>query len=87
MPAPISMRLPEDDLAIIDQAAQLRGRSRTDFMREAALEAAELVLMEQSTIRMSAEDFAKFEALIAGPGAPVPEMVAKLRKARTLRGA
>ena len=32
---PLSMRLPETDIAIIDRAASLRGRSRTDFVREA----------------------------------------------------
>jgi hypothetical protein len=31
------MRLPESDIAIIDRAANLRGRSRTDFVREAAV--------------------------------------------------
>jgi uncharacterized protein (DUF1778 family) len=30
---PISMRLPEADVAMIDRAASLRGRSRTDFVR------------------------------------------------------
>ena len=30
---PISMRLPEADIAMIDRAAGLRGRSRTDFVR------------------------------------------------------
>ncbi|OYV41922.1 MAG: hypothetical protein B7Z75_14715 [Acidocella sp. 20-57-95] len=38
---PLSMRLPEGDIAIIDRAADLRGRSRTDFVREAAVRAAE----------------------------------------------
>ena len=39
---PLSMRLPEADIAIIDRAASLRGRSRTDFVREAAVRAAQL---------------------------------------------
>ncbi len=34
---PISMRLPEADVAMIDRAATLQGRSRTDFVREAAV--------------------------------------------------
>ena len=38
---PLSMRLPEADVAVIDRAAALRGRSRTDFVREAAVRAAE----------------------------------------------
>ena len=31
---PLSMRLPEADIAVIDRAANLRGRSRTDLVRE-----------------------------------------------------
>jgi uncharacterized protein (DUF1778 family) len=45
---PLSMRLSEVDIAIIDRAASLRGRSRTDFVREAAARAAENVLMESA---------------------------------------
>jgi uncharacterized protein (DUF1778 family) len=45
---PLSMRLPETDLALIDGAAGLRGRSRTDFVREAALHAAEEILLERT---------------------------------------
>ena len=43
---PISMRLPEADVAMIDRAAGLRGRSRTDFVREAAVRAAEQGVIE-----------------------------------------
>lgn len=72
---PISMRLPESDIAMIDRAAGLRGRSRTDFVREAAVRAAEDVLMENGLIRMSPEGFAEFMAVLAGPTAAVPELV------------
>jgi uncharacterized protein (DUF1778 family) len=72
---PISMRLPEADIAMIDRAAGLRGRSRTDFVREAAVRAAEDVLMENRLIRMSPEGFAEFMAALAAPATPVPEMV------------
>ncbi len=72
---PISMRLPEADVAMIDRAATLRGRSRTDFVRDAAVRAAEEVVMEQSLIRMSPEGFDAFMAVLAAPAAPVPEMV------------
>ena len=34
---PLSMRLPDTDIALIDRAAGLRGRSRTEFVREAAV--------------------------------------------------
>lgn len=72
---PISMRLPEADIAMIDRAAGLRGRSRTDFVRDAAVRAAEDVLMENGLIRMSPEGFAEFMAALSSPGRTVPEMV------------
>jgi uncharacterized protein (DUF1778 family) len=72
---PISMRLPEADVAIIDRAAGLRGRSRTDFVRDAAVRAAEELIMENRLIRMSPEGFADFMNVLSSPVAPVPEMV------------
>jgi uncharacterized protein (DUF1778 family) len=72
---PLSMRLPETDIAIIDRAATLRGRSRTDFVREAAVRAAEDVLMETAPIRMSAAGFKAFVETLSKPAQPVPEML------------
>lgn len=72
---PISMRLPEADVAMIDRAAGMRGRSRTDFVRDAAVRAAEDILMDSRLIRMSSEGFAEFMAIVSEPAAPVPEMV------------
>lgn len=77
---PLSMRLPDVDLALIDRAAGLRGRSRTDFMREAAVRAAEEVLLESGLVRMTPEGFQAFSAAIAGPGEPVPALVEVLRR-------
>jgi len=78
---PLSMRLPEADIAIIDRAAALRGRSRTDFVRDAAVRAAEDVLMETVPIRMSAAGFKTFMAVLSKPAAAVPEMVELFRRA------
>jgi uncharacterized protein (DUF1778 family) len=78
---PISMRLPEADIAMIDRAAGLRGRSRTDFVRDAAVRAAETVLMETRLIRMSAEGFGAFIEAVSGPATPVHEMVEVARRA------
>jgi uncharacterized protein (DUF1778 family) len=77
---PISMRLPEADIAMIDRAARLRGRSRTDFVRDAAVRAAEDVLMENRLIRMSPEGFAEFMSALSGPATPVPAMVELARR-------
>jgi uncharacterized protein (DUF1778 family) len=72
---PISMRLSEADIAMIDRAARLRGRSRTDFVRDAAVRAAEDVLMNNRLIRMGPEGFAEFMSALSGPATPVPEMI------------
>ncbi len=72
---PISMRLATADLSMIDRAAGLRGQSRTDFVRDAAVRAAEQVLMENRLIPMSSEGFAEFMAILSGPAVAVPEMV------------
>lgn len=77
---PLSMRLPDEDIAIIDRAAGMRGRSRTDFVREAAVRAAEEVLMESVFVRMSSSGFSAFMRALAEPTAAVPEMVALLKR-------
>jgi uncharacterized protein (DUF1778 family) len=74
------MRLPEADLAIIDRAANLRGRSRTDFVRDAAVRAAEEVILDAALIRMSPASFDAFLEAVAGPANAVPEMVEVLKR-------
>jgi uncharacterized protein (DUF1778 family) len=74
------MRLPEADIAMIDRAAGLRGRSRTDFVRDAAVRAAEDVIMETALIRMSQEGFEAFLTVLSTPAVVVPEMVELARR-------
>lgn len=76
---PLSMRLPDADLAIIDRAAQLRGRSRTEFMRDAAVRTAEDIIMENTLIRMSPEGFDAFVAALDAPAKPVAALVEVLK--------
>ncbi len=77
---PLSMRIPEADIAMIDRAASLQGRSRTDFVRDAAIRAAEEALMQNTLIKMSPEGFDAFIAAINSPPEVVPEMVEALRR-------
>ncbi len=77
---PIAMRLPEGDVSMIDRAARLLGRTRTDFVREAAVKAAEDVVMELAPVRMSEEAFAEFMRVLRDPAAPVPELVEVLAR-------
>ena len=77
---PLSMRLPESDISLIDRAANLRGRSRTDFVRDAAVRAAEEVLMESGLVRMSDDGFAEFVSVISAPPSAVASMVKVLTR-------
>jgi uncharacterized protein (DUF1778 family) len=77
---PLSMRLPKADIAIIDRAAGLRGRTRTAFVRDAAVRAAEDVLMENAPIRMSADGFDAFMKIMSGPGVVVPAIAEVLSR-------
>ncbi|HEV8329794.1 MAG TPA: DUF1778 domain-containing protein [Steroidobacteraceae bacterium] len=77
---PLSMRLPDADIAIIDRAAGMRGRSRTDFVREAAVRAAEDVLLESTLFRMSPSGFNAFMKTLAEPATAVAEIVELLKR-------
>jgi uncharacterized protein (DUF1778 family) len=74
------MRLPEADIAVIDRAAGLRGRSRTDFIREAAVRAAEEAIIETALVRMTPKGFEAFLKALSAPPRPVPEMVELLKR-------
>jgi uncharacterized protein (DUF1778 family) len=72
---PLSMRLSATDIATIDRAATLLGRSRTEFVREAAVRAAEDALMEARPFRMSPGGFKAFMDAMSKPATAVPEMI------------
>ena len=72
---PLSMRLPKADIAIIDRAAAMRGRSRTDFVREAAVRAAEDVVLEQALVKMSPAGFKAFAEALDEPPTIIPDIV------------
>ncbi|MDN5870154.1 MAG: DUF1778 domain-containing protein [Nitrococcus sp.] len=78
---PLSMRFPEADIAIIDRAARLQHRSRTDFVREAAVRAAEEALMQTALIRLNPASFNAFMKALAGPPVSVPELEQILERA------
>jgi uncharacterized protein (DUF1778 family) len=77
---PLSMRLPEADIALIDRAAKLRGHSRTQFVRDSAVRAAEEAVMDSLSIRLSPADFEAFVAVLAKPAEHVPAIAELLRR-------
>ena len=64
----LEARLPASVYATLKRAAQLKGRSLTDFVVSAAHDAAQRAIEEDSLLRLSAEDQQRFaEALIHPP--------------------
>ena len=69
-PVTISIRAKAGQRDLIDQAADRLGRSRSDFMLEAACRQAEDVLLDQTYFALDAKRFAAFQALLDRPPAP-----------------
>ena len=65
--AAINLRALPEQRDLIDQAATLLGKNRSDFMLEVACERAQAVLLDQVFFNMDAEKFAQFNALLDTP--------------------
>jgi uncharacterized protein (DUF1778 family) len=68
----VSMRFRDDDLGIIDRGATLRGLSRTEFMRRAALHDAQVAILNETMVRLAPEAYLQFVAAIDAPVAAIP---------------
>jgi len=65
--AAINLRALPQQRNLIDQAAQLLGKNRSDFMLEAACDKAQSVLLDQVFFNLDEEQFRQFTALLDGP--------------------
>lgn len=63
----ISLRVREEIRGLIDQAASIQGRSRSDFMIDAARRAAEETLLDQTLVRVDRETYEHFLAILDQP--------------------
>jgi uncharacterized protein (DUF1778 family) len=70
--AAINLRARPEQREIIDQAARLLGKNRSDFMLEAACDKAQSVLLDQVFFRLDAAKFRQFVKLLDAPPAPNP---------------
>jgi uncharacterized protein (DUF1778 family) len=70
----INIRAKARQRDLIDQAADRLGRSRSDFMLEAACREAENVLLDQAFFSVDAGTFAKFQELLAHPLPPTDKL-------------
>jgi len=73
-PVTISIRAKAGQRDLIDQAADRLGRSRSDFMLEAACRQAEDVLLDQTYFALDAKGFAAFQDMLDNPPAPTDRL-------------
>lgn len=73
-PVTISIRAKAGQRDLIDQAADRLGRSRSDFMLEAACRQAEDVLLDQTYFSLDAKSLAAFQAMLDKPPAPTDRL-------------
>ena len=70
--AAINLRALPEQRDLIDHAASLLGKNRSDFMLEAACERARAVVLDQVFFHLDAEKFKQFTALLDAPAGPNP---------------
>ncbi len=70
----INIRAKAKQRDLIDQAAHRLGRSRSDFMLEAACREAVDVLLDQTFFSVDADTFGKFRTLLERPLPPTKEL-------------
>jgi uncharacterized protein (DUF1778 family) len=80
--ARIDARIAPDVLAVVRRAAEIQGRSVSDFVVAAAQDAAHKTIAEAHIIRLSVQDQQRFAELLIEPPALAPAM-ARARKAHS----
>lgn len=70
--AAINLRTQPEQRDLIDQAAALLGKNRSDFILEAACDRARSVLLDQVFFALDADKFQQFMTMLDAPPAPNP---------------
>ena len=63
----LNIRIKPEDRSVIDHAARIRGKNRTNFILDAVRLAAEEVLIEQTLLFTNPEGYAQFLARLERP--------------------
>jgi uncharacterized protein (DUF1778 family) len=66
----INLRMSREDRNIIDRAAKVAGKTRTEFMVEASRRAAHDTLLDTNMIVVDARTFERFRKLFDAPARP-----------------
>lgn len=65
--AAINIRARQDERTLIDYASQLVGKSRSDFMLEAACDKAKQAMLDQVFFTMDSSQFNQFTQMLDAP--------------------
>jgi uncharacterized protein (DUF1778 family) len=79
----LSVRVSEEERALLEAASELARTSLSDFIRRKALDAAELDVMERRLVTIPAKDWKKFEAWANQPPREIEPLKELARKAPT----
>jgi uncharacterized protein (DUF1778 family) len=82
--ARIEARIAPEALAVVKRAAEIQGRSVSDFVVAAAQEAASRAIEEAQIIRLSVEDQRNFVDAILSPPEPAPALRRAFQRHREL---
>lgn len=66
---------------LIDRAATLQGKTRTEFMLDSARRSAEDVMLDQTLFRLDANAFKALERILNSPPKPAPALKKLLKTA------
>jgi uncharacterized protein (DUF1778 family) len=66
----LNLRIKPEVRSLIDRAAKSLGKTRTDFVLEAASRAAEQALIDRTALRISPKAYADFIARLDAPARP-----------------
>lgn len=75
----INLRMRDEVRSLIDRAAKMRGKTRSDFMIDAARRAAEDTLLDQTLVSVDDESYRQYLAVLDQP--PGGEGFARLMNA------
>lgn len=64
---PVNLRIREDVRVLIDRAAKIRGKTRSDFMIDAAYRAAEDTLLDQTLIKVDPDSYRHYLDILDSP--------------------
>jgi uncharacterized protein (DUF1778 family) len=84
--ARLEARLPQDVHKLLKRAAQLQGRTLSDFVVAAAHAAATRAVEEAQVVKLSLEDQERLAHALSKPSAPTPALRRAFKRRRALLG-